>query len=328
MCSTVPIRLLSLLRSLEGLRRFLILTLIMIPLSLASWTPVRAINRLAFVVGVNTYDNLPDYRQLKNSVNDAVAVAAVFDTLGYQVTSGRDLTRAEFYAAWQTFLEEIRENDIAAIFLSAHGVEIEGQNYILPRDIPNITFGRQEQLKSQSLSVSDLLLDLRDRRPGVTLLILDACRDNPLIPPEYKNVAGSSGGLVRIEAVVGEFIMYSAAAGQTSLDRLPGDQVVEHSVYVRHLLPMMQQANLTLPELARRLRERVKATAEKVAHPQWPAYYDGLIGKFCLQPCGAAAPSAGEGGEQQPEAAGRLSDASRAMIACYLARREDWESCQ
>jgi Caspase domain len=99
-----------------------------------------------------------------------------------------------------------------------------------------VSYGRQEQLKRESLSASELLLDLRKRKPQVTLLILDACRDHPFIPPEQKSLSWGSG-LVRMDAPAGTFIMYSAGAGETALDRLPGnDPDKEHSIYTRKLL--------------------------------------------------------------------------------------------
>jgi uncharacterized caspase-like protein len=99
------------------------------------------------------------------------------------VTSSENVGRSAFNAKWQQFLDRRQPDDTVAIYFSGHGVEIEGSNFLLPRDIPNISFGQQDQLKRESLSVPELLLDLRQRKPKVTLVILDACRDNPLFSP-------------------------------------------------------------------------------------------------------------------------------------------------
>src|SRR5262249_18997420 len=158
---------------------------------------------------IDNYDNLGRDKQLERAVNDARSVSKAFRALGFEPTSAENLSRAEFNARWQKFLDEIGEGDIAAIYFAGHGVEIEGLNYLLPRDVPYVTFGRQEQIKRESLSVAEFLLDLRKRRTQITLLILDACRDNPLIPPEYR-ATGTAGGLARMDASEGTFIMYSA----------------------------------------------------------------------------------------------------------------------
>ena len=91
-----------------------------------------------------------------------------------------------------------------------------------------------------------------------------------------------------MDAPTGTFIMYSAGAGETALDRLPGDDPDKvNSVYTRKLLPLVKTPGLPLHELARQLRLEVHDLAAAVPHVQQPAYYDGLIGKFCLAGCDA-----------------------------------------
>ena len=245
----------------------------------------QAEKRIAFVVGIDKYDNLAPQQQLQRAVNDARSVGAALAPLGFEVVSAENIGRATFNAQWQKFLDKINPGDTAAVYFSGHGVEIEGSNFLLPRDVPNISFGRQEQLKRESLSVSELLLDLRTRKPQVTLLILDACRDNPLMPPEQRAL-NLGRGLARMDAPSGTFIMYSAGAGETALDRLPKDDPDKvNSIYTRKLLPLMKTPGLPLHDLARQLRREVHDVAVAVPHVQQPAYYDGLIGQFCLAGC-------------------------------------------
>jgi uncharacterized caspase-like protein len=133
--------------------------------------------RVAFVVGTDKYDNLDRTRQLQRAVNDARAVGAAFKMLWFEVIAAENLTRGQFNNEWQKFLDKIKAGDTAAIYYAGHGVEIEGLNFLLPRDIPDIKFGRQEQINRESLSVAEILLDLRGRNPEIALVILDACRD-------------------------------------------------------------------------------------------------------------------------------------------------------
>jgi formylglycine-generating enzyme required for sulfatase activity len=252
---------------------------------------VSAAKRVAFVVGIDKYDNLGPQQQLQRAVSDARSVATALTSLGYDVMLAENIVRAGFNAQWQKFLDKLHPGDTAAVYFSGHGVEIEGLNFLLPRDVPNVSYGRQEQVKRESLSVSELLLDLRPRKPQVTLLILDACREHPLIPPEFRS-AGQHSGLARMDAPEGTFIMYSAGAGETALDRLPGNDPDKiNSVYTRRLLPLMKTPGMTLPDLARQLRVEVRDLTASVPHMQRPAYYDGLIGKFCLAACEPAVPA-------------------------------------
>jgi hypothetical protein len=92
-----------------------------------------------------------------------------------------------------------------------------------------------------------------------------------------------------MDAPAGTFIMYSAGVGETALDRLPGnDPDKVNSIYTRKLVPLMKTPGIPLHELARQLRLEVNGLAASVPHVQQPAYYDGLIGKFCLAGCQGA----------------------------------------
>jgi len=252
-----------------------------------SAAPALAAKRIAFVVGVDKFDNLPADAQLQRAVSDARAVAKTFEDLKYdEVISGVNVSRAEFNALWQKLLERTGKDDTVAVYVSSHGIEIDGLNYLVARDVPKLSRDRQEQLKRESLSVSELILDLRARKPRVTLLILDACRDPPFREPGTKSLV-AKGGLAKMEETEGTFIMYSAAAGETALDRLHDGDTDANSVYTRKLLPLLKEKGLQLPQLARRLRDHVFDLAKSGGRRQFPAYYDGIRGEFCLAGCDA-----------------------------------------
>jgi formylglycine-generating enzyme required for sulfatase activity len=274
--------------------------------------------RVAFVVGTDKYDNVDKTRQLQRAVNDARAVGAAFKALGFEVIAAENLTRGQFNNEWQKFLDKLAAGDTAAIYYAGHGVEIEGLNFLLPRDIPDIKFGRQEQIKRESLSVAEILLDLRGRNPEIALVILDACRDNPLIPDEMRSVGTRGGGLAALkgEPPKGTFIMYSAGAGESALDRLPGnDPDRENSIFTRKLVPLLKTKGLALHDMARQLRVDVIELASTVPHSQRPAYYDGVVGKYCLAGCEAEIVAT-------PKPAGEPKVATQAPANCARASKE------
>jgi uncharacterized caspase-like protein len=269
----------------------LLLGILCFLISIMSIGQARAEKRVAFVVGIDKYDNLGSRGQLQRAVTDARSVKATFSSLGFEVMLAENSPRALFNVQWQRFLDRVSAGDTAVLYFSGHGVEIEGLNYLLPRDVPNINYGRQEQLKRESISVSELLLDLRRRKPQVTLVILDACRDHPLIPDELRS-SSSPAGLAKMEAPTGTFIMYSAGTGETALDRLPKtDPDRNNSVYTRKLLPLLKMPGLSLSEVAQQVRSEVHALAATVPHTQTPAYYDGLIRRYCVAGCNDASPA-------------------------------------
>ncbi len=262
---------------------------------LAAFATPASAKQFAFVVGIDAYDNLPAHQQLKRAVSDARAVAQTFRDLNYDdVLTGENLTRSEFNALWQKLLNTSGPEDTVSIDFSGHGVEIDGQNFLIPRDFPPAVYGREQRVKRESLSVQEMLLDLRGVRPKakLALLILDACRDHPLIPPGQKSTS-EKGGLTGMDAPSGTFIMYAAGAGQTALDRLPKNDPDPNSVYTRKLIPLLKTKGLAIHELARDVRQQVHQLAATVPHPQTPAHYDELINRFCVAGCdGGAAPVA------------------------------------
>jgi hypothetical protein len=255
--------------------------------------PAAAETKRAFVVGIDRYDNLPEQAQLKKAVGDARAMGETFAQLGYTVTADTNTTRPRFNDRWQSFLQSIRPGDSVAFVFSGHGIEINGANYLLPRDVPRIRLGRDEQLKRESLSLSEILADLRERKPRFSLIILDAFRDNPF--EEGTRTVGGARGLARVEPPQGTFIMFSAGAYQTALDRLSDADREPTSIYTRTLVPLLRTQGLSLLDLADRVGEQVRDLAATVPHQQTPAFYSGVIGgrRVCLAGCevGAAVPA-------------------------------------
>jgi uncharacterized caspase-like protein len=246
----------------------------------------------AFVVGIDRYDNLPSFRQLRNAASDAAAIGTALEALGYKVTVTENTDRISLVRQWQQFLSNIKQGDSVVFFFAGHGVEIGGLNYLLPRDVPSPRLGEEEVLKAGSLSLGDFLEQLSDRKPQTALYIVDACRDNPFVDNRGRSI-GTSRGLARVDPPSGTFVMFSAAARQTALDRLSDSDPDPNSVFTRTLLTHIVRPGADLPEIARAVRNDVMnlaLSARPRPHDQRPAYYDEMVGRFC--PAGCDAPGA------------------------------------
>lgn len=241
-------------------------------------------NRLALVVGNNSYQNLGE---LQKAVNDARAVAASLRRLGFTVLLGENLTRRDFVQALARLEAQVRPGDTSFIFYAGHGVEIDGANYLLPVDMPKVGAGQQNIIKDEAISTDGLIQRLKARGTRSQVLVLDACRENPFRDPAGRSLGGASRGLGSSQPSTGVFILYSAGIGEVALDRLSDSDSNPNSVFTRTLVPMIERPDTSLVTLAKNVRADVKALAASVGHQQSPAYYDEIDGHLYLARLGS-----------------------------------------
>jgi Caspase domain/Bacterial SH3 domain len=241
--------------------------------------------RLAIVIGNNDYQDVP---KLEKAVGDSTAIGLKLEKLGFTVTKALNVDRRKMNQALSRFYESIEPGDTVLVQYSGHGVELQGQNYLLPIDAPAPDNGGVELLKSETISLQVLIETLVDKKAGARILIIDACRDNPFAQAGKRSIGGTRG-LAKVEVTRGTFIMYSAGTGQSALDRLDDGDASPTSVYTRVLLKKLDQPGTTLRDLASSVREDVFNLAKDVGHEQYPAYYDEMPSNFLLSPTLATA---------------------------------------
>lgn len=244
--------------------------------------------RLALVIGIDAYSHVP---QLQKAVNDARSVAAAVSRAGFETVLLTDVDQLDLVQGVTNFAGRLRPGDEALFFFAGHGVEISGQNYLLPADVPGVSVGQELVLTSRALEVGTLVEQVQMRGARVTMLILDACRDNPFQRRDGRGI-GAARGLAKVDAPEGSFILFSAGTGQAALDRLSDGDPEPNSVFTRSLLPYFAQPGLEVQELSRRVRSDVRKLALTVQHEQFPAIYDQLDGGFVLVPGGVTVSSA------------------------------------
>ena len=107
------------------------------------------------------------------------------------------------------FLSDITPDSETLIYYSGHGVELGGSNYLLPTDIPAISPDDDRMLRTEALNLTELLLEVQEKHARVTLVIVDACRDNPFRVASaaglFRSVGNPRGGLAAVEAPQGTF---------------------------------------------------------------------------------------------------------------------------
>jgi len=232
--------------------------------------PVQA-RRLALVIGNDSYQHAD---RLNNARTDAKAVAAVLSATNFTVTLKQDLTLQSMKEALRTFKAQIAGGDEVVFYYSGHGVQLDGNNYLIPID----TAGQNaDQIKDDSLSLQRVLDDMQDQKAKFTLAIIDACRDDPF---KGNGRAIRSRGLAPVTAATGQMVLYSAGAGQEALDNLGGGDKDPNGVFTRVLIKEMRKPGVPAEQVLKSVRDQVVQMAKSVHHEQVPALYDQSIGEF------------------------------------------------
>ncbi|MFO1171933.1 MAG: caspase family protein [Hyphomicrobiaceae bacterium] len=248
--------------------------------------PAVAAKRVALVVGNDDYENL---NKLGKAVNDSRAISQALQEIGFTVISAENASRRDMNKRMSELDASIAPGDTVFFFFAGHGVALGSDNYLLPTDIPKPREGEEGLVRDEAHSVESIISRIQGRGAAVSMIVLDACRDNPFAASGTRNLGGQRG-LTRIDTPDGVFVLYSAGIGQTALDSLgPGDPD-QNSVFTRKLVPLLRTAGMTHVALAKTVQQEVDELANTVHHPQQPAYYDQIIGEIVLKPKQTEAP--------------------------------------
>jgi hypothetical protein len=168
--------------------------------------------RVALVIGNSNYRNTA---ALTNPANDAEDMATVLRHIGFEVVDGRDLDKRGMDAALARFARLARDADAALFFYAGHGLQFQGQNYLVPVDA---RLEDEFALQFETTRVEDVLRSLALAR-GVRLLILDACRNNPLADRLARaQTRDIQRGLAKLEGQRGMLIAYATQANDVAYD--------------------------------------------------------------------------------------------------------------
>jgi uncharacterized caspase-like protein len=178
--------------------------------------------RVALVIGNGAYAHV---KALPNPPNDARSIAKNLRDIGFTVSEGIDLDRAMMQKMTRDFLRDAARAQIAVIYYAGHGLQIDGRNYLVPVDV-RLQAG--DNLIETMVDMDTILAGLDDQ-VRTNILILDACRNNPMAQktattgPVRAIEAGS--GLAAPTAPssgatlgAGTLIAFATAPGQVALD--------------------------------------------------------------------------------------------------------------
>src|ERR1700722_4806168 len=250
----------------EGLMsRFLLLLLGF--LFFISAEPARAEKRVALVIGISRYQQVPP---LGNPAHDAAAMGALFKKAGFDVVDDkRDLGIVDLRRAVREFSEKAQDADIAVVYYAGHGIEVDGLNYLVPADAK---LARDFDVDDEAVSL-DRVLRALDPVKHLRLVILDACRDNPLASAIKKSVATRSigRGLAKVEPTTpNTLVAFATKAGAVA-----DDGNGENSQYTSALVKYIAEPGVDVRVAFGRVRDE---GLKKTSNRQEPFVYGSLGG--------------------------------------------------
>src|SRR5712672_424008 len=171
--------------------------------------------RIALIIGNSAYKNVA---RLQNPANDAAAVADMFRSAGFETVESRlNLTVSELRKTLREFGNKSRDADVAVVYYAGHGIELDGNNYLIPVDA---TLETDADVLDETLPLDRVLFAVEPAR-HLRLVILDACRDNPFAKTMKRTIASRAvgRGLAKVEpSSPNTMIAFAAKAGSTASD--------------------------------------------------------------------------------------------------------------
>lgn len=245
--------------------------------------------RVALVIGNSKYVHAV---ALPNPANDAHLIASTLRNAGFEVIEGVDQDNAGMHSLISRFTEQSYDADLAVIFYAGHGMQVDGKNYLIPVDAELTS---PAYLKTRTIQIDDFMAALPPD-PAVGVIILDACRDNPLartlaasLPKSRSTSLGT--GLAPVEAksdgvgTGGLLIAYATDPGAIAFD---GNGV--DSPYSTALARHLTEPGVEIQSALTRVRGEVTETTQGRQRP----WHNASLGRevFLGKPAAAAPPVA------------------------------------
>ncbi|KUM27470.1 hypothetical protein AU467_17540 [Mesorhizobium loti] len=246
-----------------------------------------AAKRVALVIGNSKYVNAVP---LPNPANDAQLIASTLRNAGFEVIEGVDQDNQGMHNLISRFTEESYNADLAVIFYAGHGMQVDGKNYLIPVDAELTS---PAYLKTRTVQIDEFMAALPPD-PAVGVIILDACRDNPLARTLAASLPKSrslGAGLAPVEAKAdgvgtgGVLIAYATDPGAIAFD---GNGV--DSPYSLALAKHLTEPGVEIQSALTRVRGEVTEATQGRQRP----WHNASLGRevFLGKPAAEAAPVA------------------------------------
>ncbi|TYL92732.1 caspase family protein [Bradyrhizobium rifense] len=219
--------------------------------------PASAESRVALVVGNGSYEKVPE---LPNPPRDATDIGRALERLNFKVSLIKNATAQEMRKAVIEFGRAAEGADMAVVFYAGHGMEVGGENWLIPI---GAELRSDADIESEAISLRSVSAQVSKARQ-LGLIILDACRNNPFAAKMKRSLStrGVSRGLAPSEPSDNVLVAYAARDGTTASD---GDG--RNSPFTTALLRHLETPGLEISFLFRRVRDDVMMATKREQQP-------------------------------------------------------------
>ncbi len=219
--------------------------------------------RIALIIGNSDYANAA--MRLANPVNDAAAMQRALQDAGFVTVVKLNAKRVDFYRSVDDFAAKIGRDPhaVGLFYYAGHGVQADGTNYLIPVDAE---IESDADLEANAFDAGRVLRAMKAAQNDMNIVILDACRDNPL--PKAR---GAERGLTRMDAPNGTFIAYAAAPGQIAHDGIKGS----NGIFTGELVRAMAEPGVPLEQMFKSVIAGVRADTHGGQQPWSEASIQG-----------------------------------------------------
>ncbi len=220
--------------------------------------------RLALVIGNAAYKH---GGSLTNPVNDADAMSRALERLGFQVLTYKNCGQKAMKRAIDAFGRQLKSFDVGLFFYAGHGVQVDGNNYLIPVDA---RLENKNDVEYDCVLAGRILAKMESAGSGTNIVILDACRDNPFERSWHRGARGK--GLAFMNAPAGSLIAYATSPGNTA-----SDGAGTNGLYTSALLRHLDTPGITIEQMFKRVRTTVM---DQSGNKQTPWESTSLTGNF------------------------------------------------
>ena len=201
--------------------------------------------KLALVVGNEAYEHLPG---LATPAADAQEMSKALRDLGFEVTLLTDVGPEVFQAVMGSFADQSKDAETVLFYYSGHAFQKDGVNHLVP---VNASLTDAAAVDRETWRLDDIAAQLKGGQ-GQLLLLIDACRDNPV--PDAVLGASGGAGLAQFDGGAGTFVAFATSPGAVAFDSQNGSK---NSPFTSALLAHIATPDQSISDLMIKVRNDV-----------------------------------------------------------------------